>query len=304
MFAAPPVLEADLFTSLPPSLRLTDRDSGWAFGKSGRLHSFFEGPAYDRQGLLYLTDIPYGRIFRVDSTGQFELFAEYDGWPNGLAFHKDGRLFIADHFHGIMTCDPQTREVRPHLTRFQREGFKGINDLVFASNGDLYFTDQGQTGLQDPTGRVFRLRTDGQVDCLLKNIPSPNGLVLTPDEKTLLLAVTRANQIWRLPIHSNGTTSKVSIFIQLSGSLAGPDGLAMDSQGNLAIAHCGLGCVWLFSRLGEPMLRVKTLAGLSSTNLAYCPSDPTRVVITESDSGSLYYATLPTPGLSLFSHQS
>ena len=93
MFAAPPVLEADLFTSLPPSLRLTDRDSGWAFGKSGRLHSFFEGPAYDRQGLLYVTDIPYGRIFRVDSIGQFELFAEYDGWPNGLAFHKDGRLF-------------------------------------------------------------------------------------------------------------------------------------------------------------------------------------------------------------------
>ena len=304
MFAAPPTVEAELFSSLPPSLRLTDRDSGWAFGKGGRLHSFLEGPAYDRHGQLYVTDIPYGRIFRIDSRGQFEVFAEYDGWPNGLAFHKDGRLFIADHFHGIMVCDPATRQVSPLLTRFQREGFKGTNDLVFASNGDLYFTDQGQTGLQDPSGRVFRLRTDGQVDCLLKNIPSPNGLVLTPDEKTILVAVTRANQIWRLPLHSDGTTSKVSIFIQLSGGLAGPDGLAMDSSGNLAIAHCGLGCIWLFSRLGEPMLRINTPSGLSSTNLAYSPSDPTQVVITESDSGSLYRATLPEPGLSLFSHQS
>ncbi len=303
MFAAPPVLEAELFASLPPGLRLTDRDSGWAFGKGGRLHSFLEGPAYDRQGRLYVTDIPYGRIFRIDSTGQFELFAEYDGWPNGLAFHKDGRLFIADHFHGIMVCDPKTREIRPHLTRFQREGFKGTNDLVFASNGDLYFTDQGQTGLQDPTGRIFRLCEDGQVDCLLKNIPSPNGLVLTPDEKTILVAVTRANQIWRLPLHTDGTTSKVSIFIQLSGGLAGPDGLAMDSLGNLAIAHCGLGCVWLFSRLGEPMLRINTPAGLSATNLAFCPDDPYQVVITESDSGSLYRATLPTAGLPLFSHK-
>jgi gluconolactonase len=250
-----------------------------------------------------VADIPYGRIFRVDSDGQFELFTEYDGWPNALAFHKDGRLFIADHFHGIMVCDLATRQVSPLLTRFQREGFKGINDLVFASNGDLYFTDQGQTGLQDPSGRVFRLRRDGQVDCLLKNIPSPNGLVLTPDEKTILVAVTRANQIWRLPLHSDGTTSKVSIFIQLSGGLAGPDGLAMDSKGNLAIAHCGLGCAWFFSRLGEPVLRINTPAGLSSTNLAFCPSDPRQLVITESDSGSLYRVNLPEPGLMLFSHQ-
>lgn len=88
MFAAPPVHEAELFASLPPSLRLTDRDSGWAFGKGGRLHSFLEGPAYDRQGRLYVTDIPYGRIFRIDSTGQFELFVEYDAGPMVWPFTK------------------------------------------------------------------------------------------------------------------------------------------------------------------------------------------------------------------------
>lgn len=302
MFNAPPVAAAQVFAQLPTKLRETTRKSGWAFGKRGSLHSFLEGPAFDRHGRLYVTDIPYGRIFRVDPSGQFELLTEYEGWPNGLAFHSDGRLLIADHLHGIMVCDPETRQVSPFLTRYQREGFKGTNDLVFSSNGDLYFTDQGQTGLQDPTGRVFRVRTDGQVDCLLKNIPSPNGLVLTPDEKTLLLAVTRANQIWRLPLHSDGTTSKVSIFVQMSGGLAGPDGMAMDSQGNFAVAHCGLGCVWLFSRLGEPMLRINAEIGLSTTNLAFSTSLPNRLFITESDSGSILAVDLPHAGLPLFSH--
>src|SRR6202011_366890 len=126
---------------------------------------------------------------------------EYDGWPNGLEIHRDGRIFIADHRRVIMQLDPATGTGTPVLGEVRREGFKGTNDLIFAANGDLYFTDQGQTGLQDPSGRVYRLRADGQVDCLLQNVPSPNGLVLSPDEKTLFVAVTRANQIWRLPLH-------------------------------------------------------------------------------------------------------
>ena len=68
----------------------------------------------------------------------------------------------------------------------------------------------------------------GEVDCLIDNVPSPNGLVLSRDEKTLFVAVTRANQIWRLPLHPDGTTSKVGVFITLSGGLAGPDGLALE----------------------------------------------------------------------------
>ena len=61
-----------------------------------------------------------------------------------------------------------------------------------------------------------------------RKYPSPNGLALSPDEKALFLAVTRANQIWRLPLHPDGTTSKVAAFITLSGGLAGPDGVAID----------------------------------------------------------------------------
>jgi gluconolactonase len=67
------------------------------------------------------------------------------------------------------------------------EGFKGLNDLHFAANGDLYFTDQGQTGIADPTGRVFRLRADGGLDRLALNVPSPTALRFRPPTNIVML---------------------------------------------------------------------------------------------------------------------
>ncbi len=304
MYNAPPELPVRVFARVPDALRMRGEKSAWAFGKDhSELHSFLEGPSFDRAGNLYVVDIPYGRILRISPAGEFTQVARYDGWPNGLKIHKDGRIFIADHLRGILVVDPSNGHVTPVLDRVRREGLKGVNDLVFASNGDLYFTDQGQTGLQDATGRVYRLKPDGHVDLLLDTIPSPNGIVLTPDEKFLMVAVTRANQIWRMPLHADGSTSKVAAFITLSGGLAGPDGLAMDAQGNLAIAHCGLGTVWLFSRLGEPLYRMRSPAGLATTNVAYGGPGNKHLYVTESDSGSILVAELPTPGLPLYSHR-
>lgn len=305
LFHPPQDIPTTVFARLPDALRIKGRSSGWAFGKGhDDLHSFIEGPSFDRDGNLFVVDIPYGRILRITPDAQWSVAAEYDGWPNGLKFHRDGRAFIADHLRGIMQLDPATGTVTPVLETVRREGFKGTNDLVFARNGDLYFTDQGQTGLQDPTGRVFRLRVDGQVDCLLDNIPSPNGIVLSLDEKALFVGVTRANQIWRLPLHPDGTTTKVAAFITLSGGLAGPDGLAIDATGGLAIAHCGLGAVWLFDRLGEPRHRIRSCEGISTTNVAFGGPDNRSLFITESDTGTILRAETPVIGNKLFSHAS
>lgn len=301
--APPPEITTEVFARLPEQLRMKGRRSGWAFGKGHEhLHSFLEGPSFDRSGNLLLVDIPYGRVLRVSPEGAWSVMTEYDGWPNGLKVHRDGRVFIADHRRGILQLDPATGAVTPVLEEVRREGFKGTNDLVFASNGDLYFTDQGQTGLQDPSGRVYRRRASGQVDCLLDTAPSPNGLVLSLDEKALFVAVTRANQVWRLPLHPDGTTSKVAAFITLSGGLAGPDGLAMAEDGGLAVAHCGLGTVWLFNRLGEPRWRIRSCEGLSTTNLAYGGPGNRQLFITESDSGTILRAAAPGPGRAMYSH--
>jgi gluconolactonase len=303
-FHPPGEIETEVFARLPDKLRVKGRRSGWAFGKGNdHLHSFLEGPSFDREGNLYVVDIPYGRILRISPQAEWTVVAEYDGWPNGLKIHTDGRIFIADHLRGLMQLDPRTGAVTPILEGVRREGFKGLNDLIFAGNGDLYFTDQGQTGLQDQSGRVYRLRVDGQIDCLIDNVPSPNGLVLTTDDKTLLVAVTRANQIWRLPLHADGTTTKVMAFITLSGGLTGPDGLALDEEDGLAVAHCGLGTVWLFSKLGEPLWRIRSREGLSTTNLAYGGPDRRSLYITESESGSILRAHVPVAGRTLYSHR-
>lgn len=301
MFASPPETEASVFSSLPEELRMHGEPSEWRDNQVGRLpeHSLLEGPCFDQEGNLWCVDIAYGRIFRVSSAGIFETMIQYDGEPNGLAFHKDGRLFVADYKNGIMVFDTVSRRISPFLQRHNLERLKAVNDLTFAANGDLYFTDQGLTGLHDPTGRVFRVRVDGTVDILLNNVPSPNGLVVAPDGETLYVAVTRANAIWRVPLIASGGVAKVGLFVQLSGG-GGPDGLAMDAEGGLAICHIGLGVVWLMTPRGEPRLRINSPTGLHTTNVAFTRDGGREVFVTESETGTLLRCDVPVTGLALY----
>jgi gluconolactonase len=303
VFAAPPTEVARVFATVPESFSHADRSSPWVDVQfqGAPVATFIEGPSFDRDGNLWIVDIPWGRIFKISPAGEVSLAVEYDGEPNGLKFHWDGRAIITDHKNGLMALDPASGRIEPYLERALLQNFMGLNDLVFASNGDLYFTDQGQTGLHDPSGRLYRLRANGDLDLLLDNVPSPNGLVLNRSENTVFLAVTRDNAIWRVPLMKNGLPSKVGVFIQLSGG-SGPDGLAIDEDDNLAICHVGLGSVWLFSAHGEPMLRVKSPAGMLITNCAYGGPDRKTLFITESKTGTVLAADLPVPGRRMFSH--
>jgi gluconolactonase len=298
VYAAPPVVKTEVFARVPDRLRAKENvrlQSGVA------RDCFLEGPSFDRDGNLYVTNIPYGQIFKVSPDGEFTLVATYDGEPNGLKIHKDGRIFIADHKQGLLLLDPDGGNVTPLVDRPRHERFKGLNDLVFTKTGDLYFTDQGESGLHDPTGRLWRLRSDGRLDLVLSNVPSPNGLVLTPNEDILYLAVTRANAVWRVPLSPDGGIGRVGIFIQLSGGM-GPDGMAMDAEGNLAVCHVGMGSDWLFSRLGRPLAEIQSCAGLGTTNAAYGGPERKTLYITDSETGTILKAALDVAGKQMYSH--
>ena len=200
-FTPPERITAEVFTELPKKFRRTRVSAERMAAGRPAPHGgcFLEGPSFDRKGNLYVTDIPFGRIFRISPRGAWDLVVEYDGEPNGLKIHRDGRIFVADHRHGLMLLDAKRGRIETLINRFNLETFKGLNDLVFASNGDLYFTDQGQSGLQNPAGAVYRLCGNGKLERIADNIPSPNGLVLNKAENTLFVAVTRANAVWRLP---------------------------------------------------------------------------------------------------------
>ena len=290
-FAPPRPIATRVHAEMPAELRrpvVTD----WSRANKRGLpvDCFLEGPCFDRQGNLHVTDIPHGRVFRISPEGRWTQVAEYDGEPNGLAPHPDGaRLFVADYKQGILSLDLASGRVEPVLARRNSERFKGPNDLVFARNGELYFTDQGQTGLHDPTGRVYRLRPDGRLDCLLANGPSPNGLALSPDEDALFVAMTRDSAVWRLPLLPDGSTAKVGRFASFHGT-SGPDGLAVDAAGNLLVAHASLGSVFVLSPQGEPIARIRSCRGATTTNLALGCAEGGTVFVTESETGSVLAA--------------
>jgi gluconolactonase len=295
--------EARTFSSLPGKFRKKSRTAWSDPNRAGApVDSFLEGPSFDRDGNLWCVDIPFGRIFRIDQKGDWELAAQYDGWPNGLKIHRDGRIFIADYRRGLLVLDPKSGKLEPRLETAFSEGFKGLNDLHFADNGDLYFTDQGQSGIADPTGRVWRLReagkNAGELQRLVANAPSPNGITLNTRNTQVYVAITRAQQIWRLPLMEGGTPSKTGVAIQLSGGHAGPDGIETDAEDGLVICHLGVG-VWRFDSNCLPTHLIHGgAAHRLMTNIAF--RDKT-LYITDSANGEILTAEMPVAGKKLFS---
>ncbi|WP_288422419.1 SMP-30/gluconolactonase/LRE family protein [uncultured Pantoea sp.] len=300
VLTVPEVRELTLFSRLPEAFRRPDAGNVWAAAnRGGQLtDSFLEGPVWHPSGCLYVTDIPYGRIFRVDMSGNWELVVQYDGEPNGMKLTDPDTLIITDYRNGLMKLSISSATITPWLTRRNSESFRGVNDLTPDSRGNLYFTDQGQTGLHDASGRVYRLSPDGRLDLMLDNCPSPNGLVLSPDEKILYVAMTRGNCVWRVPLLADGSVSKVGLFFTSHGP-SGPDGLTINQRGELLIANPGLGRVWLLNDLAEPEEILLSPLGRSTTNLCFGGADLNQLFITESVSGSILTCTQNTPGRAL-----
>lgn len=292
----PPIrVDAQVLTRLPDEMRRPQPSTWGQANRPGHVvDSFLEGPCFDGQGNLYVTDIPHGRIFRIDPQRGWTCVLESDGWPNGLALHADGSLWIADYRHGIQRFDPASTRLETVLGHRNSESFKGVNDLVFDAMGRLYFTDQGQTGMHDPTGRVFRWQPDGRLDQLMSNGPSPNGIAVSEDMRVLYVALTRANQVWRAPIQADGSISKMGALQTFFGP-TGPDGLAIDRFGRLLVAHPSLDGVFVLNALGEVTHHLRSpLPGSAVTNVACWPGRDA-VVMTESMSGSVLVVELPPP---------
>lgn len=291
----PQQVQAKVLTRLPDVMR---RPQSSAWGEANRpghvVDSFLEGPCFDAAGRLYVTDIPHGRLLRIDADLTWTCVLESNGWPNGLALHADGSLWISDYRHGIQRFDPAAAQLSTVLGHRNSESFKGVNDLLFDAAGRLYFTDQGQTGMHDPTGRVYRLQPDGRLDVLLSNGPSPNGLAVSADMRVLYVALTRANQVWRGPLLADGSISKMGALQTFFGP-AGPDGLAIDRFGRLLVAHPGLGGTFVLNAMGEVTHCLRSpLPDSAVTNVACWPGRDC-VVMTESMSGSVLVADLPSP---------
>lgn len=302
-FAPPKEITARVWVDLPSSLGWTKRSNALVDKFIGKpAHSFLEGPAFDADGNLFVVNFAFGEVVRITPSGEASVICAYEGAPNGLQIGPDGFVYITDRLNGIMRLDPSSGKIElicgPENSPI---GFLGLSDLAIASNGDIYFTDQGDSHLLNPVGRAFRLSASGKLDVLMEGIPGPNGIVLDPSEKYLFVAVTYGPAVWRGRIRSDGAVDKVGIFQTLPGGYSGTDGLAMDVNGGLAACHNRLGTVWLFDPDGEPIYRVRAphSAGRKITNVAYGGPDNKTLFMTEVESGSILIAEAPTAGVLL-----
>lgn len=287
-------LDAAVHAQLPAALHWRGEPNDWVrVTRPGlRLHSFLEGPQFAPDGALWCVDVPYGRILRIDRSGAWSVEHAGDGQPHGLALLPDGTFAVTDYRHGLLRFDPRSGTMTTLCAHAADGPFRGLSDLARAANGDLWFTDPGRTSLSDPTGRLHRLRAGAAVpELVLDNIPYPNGVALSADQRHVYVAATRANAVWRLFADSpDAGKPMVGTWTQLSGGL-GPDGIAVHPRGLVAVAHGQAGRAWVFDRLGDVVARVRTPGGSWTTSVAWFP-DGHRLAVVDAETASIYVADL------------
>jgi gluconolactonase len=271
-------LAVTLFAPLPEQLK-PDRVSQWVQlnRRGSATGTFLEGPVLMPNGDVCCVDIPGGRILRVSPPGEWSVVCAYDGWPNGMKLLPDGRLLVADARRGLVRIDPASGSCEDMLTHAITQGFLGLNDLQVTVDGAVWFTDQGQTGLHDPSGRVYRWH-QGELRCVLDRLPSPNGLRVSADGSELYVAVKRDNSVWRAPLTASLQPIKVGRFASFHGP-TGPDGIHIDQRGLLWVCLPGADAVWVLNRKAEVIARAAFADGAFPSNLAM-DEEGQRVLVT------------------------
>ena len=245
-----------------------------------------EGPIWIRDGgYLLFSDIPRNRIVKWKEGEGVSVFLEPSGYTgnepftgpepgtNGLTLDAQGRLTMCCHGDRMIArleTLAGTGKRTMLIGRYEGKRLNSPNDLVFHSNGDLYFTDPpyGLPKRYDDPAReldwcgVYRLSKDGKLTLLSKELARPNGLAFSPDEKTLYVAQSDpAAAIWKaFPVNADGTLGTSRLFGDVTSSVKErpglPDGMKVDQQGN--VWATGPGGVLIFSAEGKLLGRLAT----------------------------------------------
>jgi gluconolactonase len=230
----------------------------------------------------------------VTLDGQVRPFVNTGGIPTGSKFHRNGHLFVADGDCGILDISPDG-SIRVAASEWQGQRFRGPNDLVFAANGDLYFTDPRESDADHPIGNVFILRADGHVEWFAGGFQFPNGILLSDDGRILYLSETSPNRIWAFELGVDGHERARRVFALLQGGL-GPDGMAFGQDGNLYVAHFDKGVVAVLSPAGRVVAELPA-GGTQPTNVAFWGSS---LYVTEVEKGQVVRLDIGVRGQVLY----
>ena len=212
---------------------------------------FTEGPAVASDGKVYFTDQPNDRIHIWDEKSGISLYLEGTGRSNGMYFNDKGQLVTcADEKNQLAYFDENKKLIVIH-ENYNGKHLNAPNDLWISPNGGIYFTDpyyhrtwwaEDHKEIQDTQG-VYYLNTNGDITRVGHDFERPNGIIGTPDGKTLYVADIKAEKIWKHNINADGNLSNKTFFAP-----HGSDGMTIDSKGNVYLTY---GKVWVYNPAGE-----------------------------------------------------
>ncbi len=242
-----------------------------------------EGPLWiEKGGYLLFSDIPPNKIMRWDEKNGLSTYLHPSGYTgtvprggepgsNGLILDNEGRLVMCQHGDRRMArMDAPLDQPAPKFItladKFDGNRFNSPNDAVYHSNGDLYFTDPpyGLVKNMDDSSKelnfqgVYRLKKDGKVELLTKEISRPNGIALSQDEKKLYIANSDRNRIWMVyDLKPDGGISNGKILYDATDDKdrGSPDGMKVHSSGN--IFSSGPGGVIVLSPEGKLLAKIR-----------------------------------------------
>ena len=219
--------------------------------------AFTEGPAADGEGNLYFTDIPNATIHKVDRAGKLFAFTKESRHSNGLMV-VGGRLLACEMDGQLVAHDLKTGERSVLIDKHNGQRFNACNDLVIDKTGGIYFTDprfRAPEPWPQVKEAVYYLSADGKVKRLIDDRIAPNGVILSPDEKTLYVIPSMEETMWAYAVEAPGKIGKGRVLCRTTlaegKSNSGGDGLAVDTNGNLYITT-GLG-LQVFSPEGKQL---------------------------------------------------
>jgi gluconolactonase len=260
-----------------------------------------EGPVFDREGNLYWVNWTKSTIMRRTPSGEVSDIFNTGGIPAGLAFDREGWLYIADEGddnHGILRIRPDGTSREVIVNEYEGKPLNGANDLVFGPDGVLYFSDPWRSTLENPIGGFYRYLPDGRIDQIDTGLCFPNGVAVSAAGDFVYLAETLKDRILRYRINGDGTMGPREHWADVPPP-HGPDGMCFAANGELLVAHHDGSGVDVFSPDGKWVEKID-IPGRYTTNCCFGGPTNSTLIVTDVDTQSLYSVELSISGQPLY----
>jgi gluconolactonase len=264
-----------LQTTLPP-------ESAIKPVKVVEVPGYCEGVVFDRAGQAYISDTNHGTIYRVSPAGEATVWAKTTA-PNGHKILQDGTHLVCDK-GAVLHLDADGKRLADASNECDGKPLREPNDLTIDPKGGFYFTDPGGSSLKNPIGTIHYVDPQGKTHLVAEGLAFPNGIVLRPDGKTLLVGESQQNRILAYDMTAPGKLGERRVLATLPSKQGDqianePDGMALDEEGNLYVAHYGMHTVQVVSPDGK-LLRSYPGGNLTTSNVAFAGPGRDRLYIT------------------------